>query len=239
MKSQFRIICLVCALFSTFVAFSQDGDDEGKLPYNYEDRPPSEPPKSIHPISIRFSGGVPNPLTSRLFRHTFVGIYEANLSVNLRIGDYLYAGLGFRNTLLSVSNRNKFGSHTKMQMNSGFVRVGYDKYHSGRVFSSFYMQAGYTQGLYTGAPNYDLKPQNPKSGFAFFQPTYGINFFGDEAERLRVGFYGGYNYMLWQFDPVQINLKDVDPDMNKYGNKSNASYWVIGLEMYVGLGKTK
>jgi hypothetical protein len=101
------------------------------------------------------------------------------------------------------------------------------------------MLAGYAKGLYTGTPYNDQYPQNPHFSFAFLQPTYGINFFGDEAERFRVGFYGGYNIMFWQFDPIQLNLDHADPNMNKFGNKSNASWWVIGLEMYVGLGKTK
>jgi hypothetical protein len=229
---------MTVALFSTQALFSQHGEND-TTDYTIPDAPPSTPPKSIHLVSIRFSGGVPNPLTSGLFRHTFIGIYEANLSANIRIGNFMYAGLGYRNALLSVSNRNKFGSHTKLSLNCAYVRAGYDKYHSGRVFSSFYMLAGYAQGLYTGVTDYDHIDESRHLGFAFIQPTYGINFFGDEAERFRVGFYGGYNMMLWQYDPDQIDQSYIDANMKNYGNKFNASWWIIGVELYVGIGKTK
>jgi hypothetical protein len=239
MRNFAKTAWLVLALFTSSVAFSQDWDDDNKPDAEKEDLPLSEPPKSIHPVSIRVSGGVPNPITSRLFHHTFLGIYEASFAGNLRIGNYAYVGLGFQNALLSISNRNKYENHIKLHMNSAFVRIGYDKYYSGRVFSSAYMNLGYTRALYTGRPASVTHQESPGMGFAFVQPTHSINFCGDESEKIRIGFYGGYHYTFAQFNPDQVYLSQLDPTIGSYGNKANASYWVIGLEMYVGLGKTK
>jgi hypothetical protein len=230
------LIFLVCFCHAS-VLLSQDDEESIAKPANYEDNGPSDPPKMIHPVSIRLNGGVPNSASSELFRKRMIGIYEANISVTLRIGKYMYAGLGFKNALLSVSNRTKFGNHTKFQMNSAYTRIGYDKYHSAKTFSSIYLNTGYMHGFYTSVINQDTKPHNLNVRCAFIQPNYSINFFAEE--RLTLGFYAGYNYMLWQFDPNQINLADTDPDVGKFKTSGNASYWIIGLEMYIGLGKIK
>ena len=91
-------------------------------------------------------------------------------------------------------------------------------------------------GFYTSVPNQDTKPHNLNVRCAFLQPSYSINFYAEE--RMTLGFYFGYNYMLWQFDPEQINLADTDPDIHRFRTSGNASYWLIGLEMYIGLGKS-
>ncbi|HEY1038289.1 MAG TPA: hypothetical protein VGF30_02740, partial [Bacteroidia bacterium] len=223
---------------STQLAFSQD-DEEDTIPKAaiLEDGPPSEPPKSIHPVSIRLNGGVPNPFTSQLFRKRMIGIYEANITAAVRVGKYAYVGIGYTNALFSVSNRTKFANHTKLQMNSGFVRMGYDKYHSGKMFSSLYLNTGYTHAFYTSVVNQDKDPHNLNVLCAFLQPNYSINFFAEE--RMTLGFCFGYKYMLWQFDPEQINMADTDPDISRFRTSGNASYWTIGLEMYIGLGKLK
>lgn len=235
----FNWCILFALLFFTSVLNAQDEDekDDNTIAAAYNDNPPSEPPKSIHIVSIRLAGGVPNPITSQLFRKKFIGIYEANLSVNIRIGNYAYIGAGYKNALFSVSNRTKFENHTKMQMNTAYLRAGYDKYHSGKVFSSVYMNLGYAMSVYTSVPDMDNNPHDLHVAAAFLQPTYSINFFAEE--RMTLGFYAGYNYMLWQFNPDQINLAATEPNIKDFKNKSNASYWIIGLEMYIGLGKQK
>lgn len=227
---------MAVGLSQTVVA--QDDDEEDKPPvYDYEDKPPSNPPKSIHLIQLRLNGGVPNPLTSQVMRKAFIGIYEANLSVNFRLGNYGYVGAGFKNALFSVSNHTRFSNHTKLQTNSAYLRVGYDKYVNGSVFSSYYLNVGYTQGFYTAVDAKAKAAGNLNMSAAFLQPTYSINFFAEE--RMTLGFYAGYHYMMWRFDPYQIDLESTDPNFNKYKSSANASYWIIGLEMYIGLGKRK
>ena len=237
MKKAFRLILFIIAFCNAQFLFAQDDEDSIPKAVILEDGPPSEPPKSIHIVSIRLNGGVPNPASSQLFRKRMIGIYEANVSVTLRLGKYMYAGLGYKNALFSVSNRTKFGNHTKLQTNSAYARIGYDKYHSGKVFSSIYLNGGYMHGFYTSVTNQDTKPHDLNVRTTFIQPNYSINFFAEE--RMTLGFYFGYNYMLWQFDPDQINLRDTDPDVSKFSTSGNASYWIIGLEMYIGLGKLK
>ena len=86
------------------------------------------------------------------------------------IGKYFYVGAGLNNSLFSISNRTKFNAHTKLQLYSGFVRIGYDKYHHGKMFSSFYLNIGYTQGIYTGVLNMDTKPRDLNVKMGFIQP---------------------------------------------------------------------
>ena len=196
---------------------------------------PADPPDKIHPFSIRLSSGVPNPLNSSLFRKSMIGIYEVNVHSAFRIGNYWYAGLGFNNSLLSLSNRTKFNAKTKMQSYGVFARIGYDYYHTNKTFSSFFVNGGYKKGFYTGILNLDKKPQDPNFEMAYIQPGYSINFFSEE--QLTLGFYIALQQMFWKFNPQQINLTDSGIEVSKYNNNSNASFWIIGLEMYIGLGK--
>lgn len=229
-------ISALCFFLCPVFLLAQDEDaDTVRAIFRSPDDPPSEIPSKIHPFSIRLSGGVPNPLASELFRKRMIGIYEVNVSGNFRIGEYFSVGVGINNSLFSISNRTKFAAHTKLQLYGGFVRLGYDKYHHGKMFSSIYLTGGYSQGVYTGVVNMDTKPHNLNVYMGFMQPTYSINFFAEE--RMTLGFYGGVRYNFWQFDPEQINLADAGVDISKFKNNSNAMYWIIGLEMYIGLGK--
>lgn len=231
-----KTIIVFILVFSALNSFAQDEpSDSSAAIFRSPDEPPSEVPAKIHTFSLRISGGVPNPLASELFRKRMIGIYEINISSNFRIGKYFYVGAGLNNSLFSISNRTKFNAHTKLQLYSGFVRIGYDKYHHGKMFSSFYLNSGYTQGIYTGVLNMDTKPRDLNVKMGFIQPTYSINFFAEEL--MTLGFYGGVRYNFWQFNPDQINLADAGVDISKFKNNSNAAYWIIGLEMYIGLGK--
>jgi len=166
-----------------------------------------------------------------------IGIYEVNVLSAIRIGNYWYAGLGFHNSLLSLSNRTKYNAKTKMQSYGVFARIGYDYYHSQKIFSSFFINAGYKKGFYTGILSLDKKPQDPNFEMAYVQPGYSINFFSEE--RLTLGFYLAAQQLLWKFNPEQINLSETGIEVSKYKNNSNAGFWILGLEMYIGLGKQK
>ncbi len=234
-KIFFTFYFLFLFILSISAQVDSSGVDSESL-LSEQDELPSEPPEKIHPFSIRLSAGVPNPISSELFRKNFIGIYEANLSFNLRIGRYFYSGIGANNSLLSLSNRTRFGSKTKMQSIAVFIRNGYDYYHSKKIFSSFFLVTGYKKGFYTGILNLDKKPQNPNFEFFYLQPGYSINFFSEE--RLTLGFYAAIQGMFWQFNPDQVNLSDAGVEVSKFSNNQNAGFWIIGLEMYIGIGKT-
>lgn len=232
-------ILLVSLLFSIINLHSQTDSTliETDSFLTEENQLPADPPDKIHPISIRLSSGVPNPLSSSLFRKSMIGIYEVNVITAARIANYWYAGIGFHNSLLSLSNRTKFNAKTKMQSYGVFLRVGYDYYHSQKIFSSFFIHAGYKKGFYTGILNLEQKPQNPNFEMTFVQPGYSINFFSEE--RLTLGFYLALQQMFWKFNPEQINLTESGIEISKYKNTANSGFWILGLEMYIGIGKQK
>ena len=232
----FTFSFLLLFILSGYAQVDSSGID-GEPVVSEENELPSEPPEKIHPFSIRLSSGVPNPLSSELYRKNFIGIYEVNLSFNFRIGKYFYTGIGGNNSLLSLSNRTRFGAKTKMQSFAVFIRNGYDYYHSKKIFSSFFLVSGYKKGFYTGILNLEKKPRNPNFEFFYLQPGYSINFFSEE--RLTLGFYAALQGMFWKFNPDQVNLSDAGVEVSKFKNNQNAGFWIIGLEMYIGLGKTK
>src|SRR3954470_442196 len=49
-------------------------------------------------VTIRGNIGIPTTVGSKMFRTSFAGLYEANLSINLRLTDNFYIGIGYQNT---------------------------------------------------------------------------------------------------------------------------------------------
>src|ERR1700733_11622658 len=55
-------------------------------------------------FAVRFSTTLPAPVSNAVFRQKFRGIYEMNLSVNMRITNSFFIGLGFKNGLLGFNS---------------------------------------------------------------------------------------------------------------------------------------
>src|SRR6185312_4362539 len=84
-------------------------------------------------FSIRFSTTLPAPVSNAVFRSKFRGIYEMNLSANLRLTHNFFVGLGFKNGLLGLNGipnpTTNIDLNTKMQLHTGYVKVGCNKFH--------------------------------------------------------------------------------------------------------------
>lgn len=187
-------------------------------------------------VSLRLNAGIPNPTSNEVFRKKFIGIYETNLAVTFRLAKWGFIGVGFKNGLLSVSNRLKYGINTKMQMNTAFVKVGYNKFHTNKIFSTFYLNMGYNKSLFTNVVCLEGTPPDPHVSAPVIEPGYSINFFAED--NMTLGFYTSINFMTWRFDPHQVCFEQVT-SLSGLSTSRNTSYINIGLEMYWGLVKKK
>lgn len=113
-------------------------------------------------FSVRFSTTLPTPVSNGALRNKFRGIYEMNLSLNLRLATSFFAGFGFKNSLLGIdaipnpdtlTNARSFDLNTKMHMYTGYLKLGYNKFHNENVFSTFSLNLGYNTSQFTNVVN--------------------------------------------------------------------------------------
>ncbi|MFL5752561.1 MAG: hypothetical protein ACJ76F_04075 [Bacteroidia bacterium] len=187
-------------------------------------------------VSIRLNAGIPNPSSNEVFRRKFIGIYETNFSLSFRIKEWGFIGIGYKNGLLSVSNRLKYGINTKMEMNTAYVKVGYNHFHSNKTFSTFFLNMGYNKSKFTGVVCLQGTPPDPHVSAPVIEPGYSINFFAED--NMTLGFYTSVNFMTWRFDPTQVCFEQVT-SLSGLSTSRNTTYINIGLELYWGLGKRK
>src|SRR4051812_37762720 len=127
MRKTFVLICIALSLSGV----SQKADQRNAL------------------VTIRGNVGIPKPITSKMFRTSFAGLYEANLSINLRLFDNFYAGIGYQNTHFQ---NNKFlkqqlyntsvSYNTRLLGHGAFLRLGYDQFFSEKGYMSYSLNSG-------------------------------------------------------------------------------------------------
>ncbi|HXD93153.1 MAG TPA: hypothetical protein VNX01_08050 [Bacteroidia bacterium] len=190
-------------------------------------------------FSVRFSTTLPAPVSNAVFRQKFRGIYEMNLSCNLRLTNNFFVGLGFKSGLLGLNNipnpANNLDLNTKMQMYTGYVKVGINKYHTENIFSTFAVNIGYNSSNFTGVVN----PKNETGLITTYtsmliEPEYSLNFAIED--NFSIGIFVSYNYMPTVFNPTNIALQDVT---SLTGLKQTSATGIInfGFGFYYGLGK--
>src|ERR1700741_500228 len=128
-------------------------------------------------VSLRINAGIPNPSSNEVFRKKFIGIYETGLAVNFRIKQWGFIGIGFKNGLISVSNRLKYGIETKMEMNTAYVKMGYNHFHTNKIFSTLSLNMGYNKSKFNGISCPDGNMPDPYVSAPVIEPGYSINFF--------------------------------------------------------------
>jgi hypothetical protein len=229
---------LFYTLFFALIIFTAKAQDE-------DDYDAAQERRRVHTdfkeslFSVRFSTTLPAPVSNAVLRKKFRGIYEMNLSFNLRLTHNFFAGLGFKDGLLGLNAipnpANNLDLNTKMQLYTGYVKVGYNKYHTENVFSTFALNVGYNSSKFSGVVN----PKNETNlnlsyNSLLIEPEYSINFAIEE--NFSIGIFLSYNYMPTVFNPTNIALQDVT---SITGLKQSSVTGIInfGFGFYYGLGK--
>ena len=187
-------------------------------------------------LSLRLDAGIPNPISSEVVRKKFVGVYEVSGCLNVRLAKMMSLGVGYENSLMSVSNRVRFGVKTKMQTHTGFARFSFNRYHRNAIFSTLFLNGGYSQIKFTDVVCLDNKLPNKNHSFYFLEPGYSLNFLAEE--NMTLGFFISYSVSNYLFNPNHICLEDWTPLDNLESTK-NFSVLSFGLEMYWGLSRKK
>jgi hypothetical protein len=194
-------------------------------------------------FAIRFSTTLPTPISNGALREKFRGIYEMNLSFNLRLADNFFMGLGYKEGLLglnAIPNPTStvtinFDLDTKMHMHTGYVKLGYNKFHTENIFSTFAVNIGYNVSQFTNVVN----PKNETNlnlsySSLLIEPEYSLNFAVEE--NFSIGIFVSYNYMPTVFNPSNIALGDVT-SLAGLNTTHVTGILNFGFGFYYGMGK--
>lgn len=189
-------------------------------------------------FTIRGNIGIPKSVSSQMFRTSFAGLYEANLSANMRIFDNFYIGVGYQNSHFQnnkILKQQLFNAsvpyNTRCVANGAFIKIGYDKFFSETGYVSYALNSGYAMCNYRNI-NSDTslanRPYGPDSfNAAFIQPELSVNFIVENTMAFSLFF--SYNTLISKFDPRS-------PRFNHFGevNKTKNNYVMSWINFGVG-----
>jgi hypothetical protein len=169
------------------------------------------------PITVRGNIGIPRTISSKMFRTAFNGVYEGGLSVNGRLFNNFFAGIGYQNTHLQnnrkvfvyyqVPSSQKTGGatlsyNTRMTAHCGYLKLGYDKFFE-KGYVSYALNSGYAMVSYLNVVDdssaVNLPFQDKKYSTPYVQPEIAINFMADRA--LGFSIMLSYTTLFYKFDP--------------------------------------
>lgn len=202
--------------------------------------------------------GIPQTISSNMFRTAFSGVYSLGASVDFRAFDNFFVGLGIKNTRFK-NNEGLFASqsypeldpvsgkptgkillyNTRLDLSSGFVRFGYNKYFE-RGYLSYALNVGVSMANYTRVID-SKAPENMPSvatsfQCGFLQPEISYNFLTDG--RLNFSILTSYNILIKKFDPKAPRFNGI-AEIRTAKNNMPISWLNLGFGFTVILGKLK
>ena len=194
-------------------------------------------------FSVRGNIGIPKIASSSQFRNSFSGVITADANVNCKLFSGFFVGLGYSYTYFKCQkyfrDPLKDNLNTILQMQNGYVKIGYDKFFSDKGFATISLNAGYNMSEYKSVRyKYDSLIGKYPTQFttAFIEPMIGLYFIVDP--NFAIGGHLSYNYMFSQFNPLSPQFNQWGPgDYNKISNKWNMSMVTLGFGFYYGLAK--
>ncbi|MGZ3884484.1 MAG: hypothetical protein ACXVPQ_07175 [Bacteroidia bacterium] len=197
--------------------------------------------KPLPLVNIRASCTIPKAVSSQAFRISYSGVYDANVSLNFKLGNNFNIGLGYENAFFNdqLYFRQK-GLNTRLQEHNGFVRVGIDRmFVERRGFYSFSVSSGYSFNKYTDVVHSQdsLNGKFPNSFATYFvKPEVALNFLVEESFAFGISL--SYNYCFNVYDPA-YNAFGEYISYKQYRNKANMGWISFGFGFYYGFKKKR
>ncbi len=183
-------------------------------------------------LFIRGAAIVPNVIANQGFRHSFKGIYEANLSLNIRIASGFSLGVGMKNSLISTQERIQ-NVDIRMQLYTAFVRMGYTRYHTEKTYSALAINMGYNNSFYTNVVSIYSPIITKKYNSLVFEPEYSINFAVEE--NFAIGIFVSYAFFATPFEAKNIAMQDYS-SLSTLGNTQANGMLNVGFCFHIGMG---
>src|ERR1043166_4640893 len=131
-------------------------------------------------FSVRASCGIPKIIGSQAWRLSFLGVYDAGITFNLRVASNLTIGVGYKNAMFNATSTYRYkGVYTQQRIHDGVLRIGLDKITGPKSFVSYSISGGYGWSQYVGvrAAKDSLNGKYPTTfTAAFIRPEFNANF---------------------------------------------------------------
>lgn len=199
------------------------------------------------PIIVRAHVGIPKPISSSQYRKSFNGFYEGDISINFKLVDNFYMGVGYQSTYFQ---NNRFLQkkvynasvpyETRLIGDCPFVKLSYDKFYKSNMYVDYSINYGYMIARYTNV-NEDTTDYNKPYGAKFFnshyvQPEISANFIVDR--RLAFSVLLSYTTMFYKYDPKAPRFNQFE-EVRFKNNNYFMSWITFGFGVNVLLGKNK
>lgn len=191
-------------------------------------------------FSIRANIGIPKVVSSKALRNSFSGVVSPDINVTTYLFSHYFIGVGYNYTYFQAQKYFRDQSvNTNMQMQNGYLKVGYDKFVTNSAFTTVSLNMGYGSSKYQGIvyKSDSLIGKSPTSfSSAFIEPQLGINFLVEP--NFGFGGFVSYHYNFSSFNPAYPGF-DKWLNYSNLSNKWNASMITLGFGFYYGIGKQK
>ena len=191
-------------------------------------------------FSVRASVGIPKVVSSKALRSSFSAVVSSDIGVNYNLFSSFFVGIGYSHIYFQSQKhfREQF-VNTNMQMQNGYLKIGYDHFFSDRGFTTIGLNAGSSSTKYSGIVyKADSLKGKYTTGFSssYAEPFFGVNFLVEP----NFGFGGfiSYHYNFSQFNPAYPGF-DKWLDYSRISNKWSTSMITVGFGFYYGIGKVK
>lgn len=201
-------------------------------------------------VNMRAAVTIPKVMSSEAFGVSFSGIFDANISVNVKIFSNVNVGAGYNGSLfINQLYFRQQGRNTCLEVHDGFVRLGYDFMSNERRFWSFSLNSGVSFNKYTNVQTkYDSLLSRPRSFVApYLKPELALNFLVEE--NFAFGIHVAYNYCLFTYDPKYPAFDNYSDPKSPIGtitlnntsfrNKANIGWISFGFGFYYGFKRKK
>jgi hypothetical protein len=186
-------------------------------------------------FSIRGSCAIPKIIGPEAFRISFLGVYDAGLTLNLRVSEKISVGIGYKNAMFNTTSFFKAKDlSTRLYVHDAVVRIGFDHITGPKSFISLSLNSGYGIAQYQAvkAAKDSLNGKYPTQfGSIFLRPEFAANFLVEK--NFAFGVYLAYNMMLSSYDP-KLNTFDTYVNFSQYRNKANMGWISFGFNFYFG-----
>jgi hypothetical protein len=200
--------------------------------------------KQNAPFTIRGNIGIPRTISSQMFHTCFNGVYEANLSLNARLGGNFFIGIGYQSSGFQNNKRiftyyqapgKIYGSlsyNTRIEAQATFLKLGYDKFFSPTAYMSYGLNGGFMLFNYTHVQLDTNKANQPYGALSsivpYAQPEMSVNFIVDEKQQMALSIFLSYTTQFARFDPKAPRFNHFEEIKDKH-NRYFVSWFNIGF----------
>lgn len=182
---------------------------------------------------------LPNATVNKPYRDIMQGLGCASLYGQYSFPFHFHIGLGARYSLFTV---NEFSVSEEIygQIHSatGFVKLGWDKFHNDRFATDFAIKIGYGPNYFTTDANEELGVNPVVVNASMVEPCMGLILNVDSYNSFRIHL--GYNIMGYGFKPQLIGMQsDEGYDPKEFDRVSQSFIIGFGYTYYFSKDKKK